>query len=187
MEIKAWNLRLRTIFDTDAVKRTVHRASRKSRHLNNSRPYQQPHPRADECRRRLDRRIRLEGGANAPAAARKQRGVVSPWWQSVAFLMRLGLDRQRSNAPAIDASLWVAADAQDQAERLKTLPPSSNIEGIAAADGLDGPGTGFTCDGDVAQQVRQCSFDSSAMAKASGRGCTLMTRRSAVPLRSRAK
>ena len=60
---------------------------------------------------------------------------------------------------AFDASPAVAADARVVTELEHRLLGNPNIEGIALRYGFFyGPGTWFTPDGDVAQQVRQQQF-----------------------------
>ena len=147
---------LADVFDADAVKAVVKRAqpdvvieqltalpktyTRES--MNAAAPF--------------NRRIRLEGGANVLAAAQAA-GVRRYLRQSVAFYAVPGPGLADEETPlAIDASPAVAADARVLTEIEHRLLESPNIEGIVLRYGFFyGPGTWFTPDGDVAEQVRQ--------------------------------
>ena len=126
----------------------------------------------------LNNRIRLEGGANMLAAAQAA-GVRRYLRQSVAFYAIPGPGLADEGTPlAIDLSPAVAAGAREITELEHRLLRNPNVEGIVLRYGFFyGPGTWFNPDGDVARQVRQNSFQSSGMAKASGHGYTLRTRR----------
>src|SRR6185503_6767421 len=107
----------------------------------------------------LNNRIRLEGGANVLAAARAA-GVRRYLRQSVAFYAIPGPRLADEDTPlAFDASPAVAAGAHEITELEHHLLGNPNIEGIVLRYGFFyGPGTWFTPDGDVAQQVRQQQF-----------------------------
>src|SRR5262245_49831102 len=107
----------------------------------------------------FNRRIRLEGGANVLAAGQAA-GVRRYLRQSVAFYAVPGLGLADEETPlAIDASPAVAADARVLTEIEHRLLGNPNVEGIVLRYGFFyGPGTWFTPDGDVAQQVRQQQF-----------------------------
>jgi len=107
----------------------------------------------------LNRRIRLEGGANVLAAA-EAAGVRRYLRQSIAFWAAPGPGLADEETPlALDASPAVAADAQVVAEIERRLLESPTIEGIALRYGFFyGPGTWFNPDGDVAEQVRRQQF-----------------------------
>ena len=104
-------------------------------------------------------RLRLEGGANMLAAAQAA-GVRRYLRQSIAFWAVPGPGLADEETPlAFDASPAVAADARIVTELEHRLLGNPNIEGIALRYGFFyGPGTWFTPDGDVAQQVRQQQF-----------------------------
>src|SRR5262249_59412499 len=104
-------------------------------------------------------RPRLEGGAN-PLTAAQAAGVRRYLRQSIAFWAVPGPGLADEETPlAFDASAAVAADARVVTELEHRLLRNPNIEGIALRYGFFyGPGTWFTPDGDVAQQVRQQRF-----------------------------
>src|SRR5262245_19431194 len=107
----------------------------------------------------LDRRLRLEGGANLLAAAQAA-GVRRYLAQSVAFWAVPGHGLAGEETPlALDGPPAVAADARIVTELEHRLRGNPNIEGIALRYGFFyGPGTWFNPDGDVARQVRQQQF-----------------------------
>jgi nucleoside-diphosphate-sugar epimerase len=107
----------------------------------------------------LNRRIRLEGGANLLAAAQVA-GVRRYLRQSVAFFAVPGPGLADEETPlAIDASPAVSADARVLTEIEHRLLETPRIEGIVLRYGFFyGPGTWFNPDGDVAQQVRRRQF-----------------------------
>jgi nucleoside-diphosphate-sugar epimerase len=104
----------------------------------------------------LNRRIRLEGGANVLAAAQAA-GVRRYLRQSVAFFAAPGpgLATEETRL-AVDASPAVADDSRVLTEIEQRLLATAGIEGIVLRYGFFyGPGTWFNPDGDVATQVRQ--------------------------------
>jgi 2-alkyl-3-oxoalkanoate reductase len=107
----------------------------------------------------LNRRLRLEGGANTLAAAQAA-GVRRYLRQSIAFWAMPGTGLANESTPlALNASPAVAADADIVTtieQRLLAIP---RLEGIILRYGfLYGPGTWFAPDGDVAKQLRQQQF-----------------------------
>ena len=107
----------------------------------------------------LNKRIRLEGGANVLAAA-KAAGARRYLRQSIAFyaIPGPGLADEETRL-AFDASPAIAAGAREVAELEDRLLGDSNIEGLILRYGFFyGPGTWFHPDGDVARQVRQQQF-----------------------------
>ena len=107
----------------------------------------------------LNRRIRLEGGANVLAAAQAA-GARRYLRQSVAFFAVPGPGLATEETPlAINASPEVAADARVLSEVEHRLLGNPNLEGIVLRYGFFyGPGTWFHSDGDVAHQVQQQQF-----------------------------
>jgi nucleoside-diphosphate-sugar epimerase len=107
----------------------------------------------------LNKRIRLEGGANVLAAAQSA-GVRRYLRQSIAFWAVPGIGLANEETPlSLDASPAVAADAHTVTELEQRLLETPNLEGIILRYGfLYGPGTWFAPDGDVAKQVRQQQF-----------------------------
>jgi 2-alkyl-3-oxoalkanoate reductase len=107
----------------------------------------------------LNRRIRLEGGANVLAAAQAS-GVRRYLMQSIAFWAVPGAGLADEETPlAFDASPAVAGDAHTVAEIERRLLETPDLEGIVLRYGfLYGPGTWFAPDGDVAEQVRAKQF-----------------------------
>jgi nucleoside-diphosphate-sugar epimerase len=147
------------VFDADAVKTVVRRARPEvviEQLTALPRTYTPESMRAAAA---LNRRIRLEGGANVLAAANAA-GVRRYLRQSVAFYAVPGPGLADEETPlAIDASPAVAADARVLSETEHRLLESPNIEGIVLRYGFFyGPGTWFNPDGDVAGQVRQQRF-----------------------------
>jgi nucleoside-diphosphate-sugar epimerase len=104
-------------------------------------------------------RIRLEGGANVLAAAQAA-GVRRYLRQSIAFWAVPGPGLANEETPlAVDASPAVAADARLVTELERRLLGIPNMEGIAMRYGFFyGPGTWFSPEGDVGNQVRQQQF-----------------------------
>jgi nucleoside-diphosphate-sugar epimerase len=147
------------VFDTDAVKAVVRRAQPEvviEQLTALPRTYTRESMSAAAA---FNTRIRLEGGANVLAAAQAA-GVRRYLRQSIAFWAVPGPGLADEETPlAFDASPAVAADARVVTELEHRLLGNPNIEGIALRYGfLYGPGTWFTPDGDVAQQVRQQQF-----------------------------
>jgi 2-alkyl-3-oxoalkanoate reductase len=107
----------------------------------------------------LNKRIRLEGGANVLAAAQVV-GVRRYLMQSIAFWAVPGTGLADEETPlAFDASPAVAADAHTVTEIEHRLLETPHLEGIVLRYGfLYGPGTWFSPDGDVAKQVRAQQF-----------------------------
>jgi 2-alkyl-3-oxoalkanoate reductase len=107
----------------------------------------------------LNKRIRLEGGANVLAAAQAT-GVRRYLMQSIAFWAVPGAGLADEETPlAFDASPAVAADSHTVAEIEHRLLETPDLEGIVLRYGfLYGPGTWFAPDGDVAEQVRAQQF-----------------------------
>ena len=107
----------------------------------------------------VNRRLRLEGGANVLAAA-KAAGVRRYLRQSVAIwaVPGSGLAAEETSLVA-DGPPAVAADAGVVNELEQRLLTADDIEGIVLRYGFFyGPGTWFNPDGDVASQVRQQQF-----------------------------
>jgi nucleoside-diphosphate-sugar epimerase len=107
----------------------------------------------------LNRRIRLEGGANVLAAA-EAAGVRRYLRQSVAFFAVPGPGLADEETPlAVDASPAVAAESRVSGEIEHPSLRNPNLQGIVLRYGFFyGPGTWFTPGGDVAQQVRKQQF-----------------------------
>lgn len=107
----------------------------------------------------LNKRIRLEGGANVLAAAQAA-GIRRYLRQSIAFWAVPGIGLANEETPlSLDASPAVAADAHTVTELEQRLLETPDLEGIILRYGfLYGPGTWFAPDGDVAKQVRQQQF-----------------------------
>jgi 2-alkyl-3-oxoalkanoate reductase len=107
----------------------------------------------------LNKRIRLEGGANVLAAAQTA-GVRRYLRQSIAFwaIPDIGLANEETPL-SLNASPAVSADAHIVTEIERRLLETPNLEGIALRYGfLYGSGTWFNPDGDVADQVRKQQF-----------------------------
>lgn len=107
----------------------------------------------------LNRRLRLEGGANVLAAAQAA-GVRRYLRQSIAFWAEPGSGLADEETPlAFDASPAVAGDARVVTELEHRLLAARGVEGVILRYGFFyGPGTWFDRDGDVAQQVRERRF-----------------------------
>jgi 2-alkyl-3-oxoalkanoate reductase len=107
----------------------------------------------------LNKRIRLEGGANVLAAAQAT-GVRRYLMQSIAFWAVPGTGLADEETPLVlDASPAVAGDAHTVTEIERRLLETHHLEGIVLRYGfLYGPGTWFFPDGDVAKQVRAQQF-----------------------------
>src|SRR5512135_1922527 len=107
----------------------------------------------------LNKRVRLEGGANVLAAAQAA-GVRRYLRQSVAFYAIPGHGLADEETPlAFDASPAVATGAREISELEHRFLESPKIESIALRYGFFyGPGTWFNPDGDVAKQVQERQF-----------------------------
>lgn len=103
-----------------------------------------------------DRRLRLEGGGNLLAAARRC-GARRYIQQASGFFLRPGPGLgDESEGLAVDASPRVAASARTYAELEARLLAAGDIEGVALRYGFFyGPGTWFHPDGASADQVRR--------------------------------
>ena len=103
-----------------------------------------------------DRRLRLEGGGNLLAAARRC-GVRRYVQQASGFFLRPGPGLgDESEGLAVDASPRVAASARTYAELEARLLAVGDIEGVALRYGFFyGPGTWYHPDGASADQVRR--------------------------------
>ena len=102
-----------------------------------------------------DRTVRLEGGRNLQNAARAvgaRRYIV----QSTGFFYAPGPGLATEMEPlALDASPAVSASVRTYTQIEQRVLSSSDLEGVALRYGFFyGPGTWFTPDGDVANQVR---------------------------------
>jgi 2-alkyl-3-oxoalkanoate reductase len=107
----------------------------------------------------LNKRIRIEGGANVLAAAQAT-GVRCYLMQSIAFWAVPGTGLADEETPlALDASPAVAEDAHTVTEIERRLLETPHLEGIVLRYGfLYGSGTWFFPNGDVAKQVRAQQF-----------------------------
>ena len=165
------------VFDTDAVKAVVRRTQPEvviEQLTALPRTYTRESMSAAAA---FNTRLRLEGGANAGSRAS---GVVRRYLrQSIAFWAVPGPGLADEETPlAFDASPAVAADARVVAELEQRLLGNRNIEGIALRYGFFyGPGTWSTPMAMLPNRCDSNSSRSSGMAKASGRGYTLRTRR----------
>jgi 2-alkyl-3-oxoalkanoate reductase len=103
-----------------------------------------------------DRRLRLEGGGNLLAAARRC-GARRYVQQASGFFLRPGPGLgDESEGLAVDASPRVAASARTYAELEARLTAAGDIEGVALRYGFFyGPGTWYHPDGASADQVRR--------------------------------
>jgi len=106
-----------------------------------------------------DRTVRLEGGRNLQNAARSagaRRYIV----QSTGFFYAPGSGLATEAEPlALDASPAVSASVRTYTQIEQRVLSSSDQEGVALRYGFFyGPGTWFTPDGDVADQVRDRKF-----------------------------
>ena len=103
-----------------------------------------------------DRRLRLEGGGNLLAAARRL-GARRYLQQSSGFFLRPGAGLgDESEGLAEEASPRVAASARTYAELEARLTAFGDIEGVALRYGFFyGPGTWYHPDGASADQVRR--------------------------------
>src|SRR5262245_26406539 len=147
------------VFDTDAVKAVVSRALPEiviEQLTALPRTYTRESINAAAA---LNNRVRLEDGPDVLAAAQAA-GVRRYLRQSVAFYAIPGPGLADEDTPlAFDASPAVAAGAREVTELEHRLLGNPTIEGIALRYGFFyGPGTWFSPDGDVAQQVRQQRF-----------------------------
>jgi 2-alkyl-3-oxoalkanoate reductase len=102
-----------------------------------------------------DRTVRLEGGRNLQDAARAA-GVRRYIVQSTGFFYGPGSGLAAETEPlALDASPAVSASVRTYMQIEQRVLSSSDLEGVALRYGFFyGPGTWFTPDGDVADQVR---------------------------------
>src|SRR3954452_1494177 len=103
-----------------------------------------------------DRRLRLEGGGNLLAAARRC-GVRRYIQQASGFFLRPGPGLgDESEGLAVEARPRVAASARAYAELEARLLSAGDIEGVALRYGFYyGPGTWYHRDGASADQVRR--------------------------------
>ncbi len=106
-----------------------------------------------------DRTVRLEGGRNLQNAARAagaRRYIV----QSTGYFYTPGSGLAAETEPlAVDASPAVSASVRTYMQIEQRVLSSSDLEGVALRYGFFyGPGTWFTLDGDVANQVRDRKF-----------------------------
>ena len=103
-----------------------------------------------------DRRLRLEGGGNLLAAARRC-GARRYVQQASGFFLRPGPGLgDESEGLAVDASPRVAESARTYAELEARLLAAGDIEGVALRYGFFyGPGTWYHPDGASADQVRR--------------------------------
>ena len=166
------------VFDTDAVKAVVSRAQPEiviEQLTALPRTYTRESMSAAAA---FNTRIRLEGGANVLAAAQAA-GVRRYLRQSIAFWAVPGPGLADEETPlAFDASPAVAADARVVTELEHRLVGNPNIEGIALRYGFSmDPAPGSTPMAMLPNRCDSNSSRSSGMAKASGRGYTLRTRR----------
>ena len=166
------------VFDTDAVKAVVSRAQpeiviEQLTALPRTYTRQSLTAAAD-----FNTRICLEGGANVLAAAQAA-GVRRYLRQSIGFWAAPGLGLADEGTPLVfDASPAVAADARMVTEVENRLLGTQNIEGIALPDGFFyGPALGSTPMAMLPDRCDSNSSRSSEVAKGSGRGYTLRTRR----------
>lgn len=150
---------LADVFDSDAVKAVVSRAKPEVVIEQLTALPKSYTGEAMKAAAPLNRRIRLEGGANLLAAARAA-GVRRYLRQSIAFWAIPGPGLADEETPlALDASPGVAADARVVTEIEQRLLGHPEIEGIALRYGFFyGPGTWFNPDGDVARQLREQQF-----------------------------
>ncbi|HEY3939989.1 MAG TPA: NAD(P)-dependent oxidoreductase [Bryobacteraceae bacterium] len=113
-------------------------------------------PEAMRAAAELDRKVRVEGNANLLAAARGA-GVRRYILQSAAFCYSPGLGLADETTPfAFDASPGVAAGTRTYAELEAKAMGNPNLESVAVRYGFFyGPGTWFTKEGDVGEQVRR--------------------------------
>jgi nucleoside-diphosphate-sugar epimerase len=103
-----------------------------------------------------DRKVRTEGNANLLAAC-QDAGVRRYVLQSCGFWYAAGTGlADESTRLAFDASPAVAAGAQRYAELEATASGASNIEFVSLRYGFFyGPGTWYSSDDDMGEQVRQ--------------------------------
>jgi 2-alkyl-3-oxoalkanoate reductase len=103
-----------------------------------------------------DRRVRMEGNVNLLAGMRES-GVRRYVLQASGFWYASGPGMADESSPlAVDASPGVAASARIYVELESTAFRASEIECVAMRYGFFyGPGTWYTSDGDMGEQVRQ--------------------------------
>lgn len=147
------------VFDADAIQAALHRARPEvviEQLTALPRTYTRESMNAAAA---VNRRLRLEGGANVLAAARAA-GVRRYVRQSVAFWAAPGSGLADEDTPlVVDGPPAVAADAGVVTELEHRLLVTPGIEGIVLRYGFFyGPGTWFHPNGDVAQQVRNQQF-----------------------------
>jgi nucleoside-diphosphate-sugar epimerase len=106
-----------------------------------------------------DRTVRLEGGRNVHNAARAA-GAPRYVVQSTGFFYAPGAGLAAETDPlAFDASPAVSASVRTYTEVEERVLGVSGLQGIALRYGFFyGPGTWFTQDGDVANQVRSRNY-----------------------------
>ena len=106
-----------------------------------------------------DRTVRLEGGRNLQNAARAH-GARRYIVQSTGFFYAPGPGLATETEPlALDASPAVSASVRTYIQIEQRVLSSSDQEGVALRYGFFyGPGTWFTPDGDVSNQVRDRKF-----------------------------
>jgi nucleoside-diphosphate-sugar epimerase len=102
-----------------------------------------------------DRKVRIEGNVNLLAAVRRA-GVRRYLLQSSGFWYAPGAGLADESAPfALDASPGVAASARTYAELESTALRGADIECVILRYGFFyGPGTWYTKEGDVGEQLR---------------------------------
>src|SRR5262245_52384918 len=124
-----------------------------------------------------DRRLRLEGGGNLLAAARRC-GARRYVQQASGFFLRPGPGLgDESEGLAVDASARVAASARTYAELEARLLAAGDIEGVACGTGsTTGRAPGTTRTGRPPTRCGGARSRSSARAGACGHGSTSMTR-----------
>jgi 2-alkyl-3-oxoalkanoate reductase len=103
-----------------------------------------------------DRQVRIEGNANLLAAL-QDAGVRRYLLQSSGFWYAAGTGLADESAPlAFDAPPGIAASARTYAELESTAMRAAGVELVALRYGFFyGPGTWYTSEGDVGEQVRQ--------------------------------
>ncbi len=107
----------------------------------------------------LNKKLRIEGGANLQKAAQIV-GTKRYMVQSSAFLYGPGPGLANEEAPfAFNASPGIAEGVKVYAEIEKRVLQAENIEGVALRFGFFyGPGTWYAPDGNMADQVRSKSY-----------------------------
>lgn len=107
----------------------------------------------------LDKKLRIEGGANLQKSA-EMMGVRRYMIQSSAFWYAPGSGLANEETPfAFNASPGISAGTKVYAEIEKRVLQAKNIEGVALRFGFFyGPGTWYASDGNMADQVRSRSY-----------------------------